>query len=97
MNASTPDSMRAVDLPRIVRLLEGLELSLADDMTLGGAVCRGFDPAKDFSPIVAFLRLQQRYLDLCAELNYKPTRKLTGMPHDDEPNDKTVPTEGGEK
>ena len=82
----------AVDLPRLVRILEGLELSLADDMTLGGAVCRGFDPAKDFSPIVAFLQLQQRYLDLCAELNYKPERKLTGIPHDDEPIDPSSTT-----
>jgi hypothetical protein len=70
---------------RVAGLLEGLELSLADDMTLSGAVCRGFDPAKDFSPIVAFLRLQQRYLNLCAELGYKPTRKLTGVSSQDEP------------
>lgn len=68
---------------RIKELLEGLEVSLSDDMTLGQVMARGFDPARDMSPIVAFLHLQQRYLNLCSELEFKPTRRLTGIPRDD--------------
>ncbi len=68
-----------MDDPKLIELLESLSMSLADDLTLGRAIVRGFDPGKTLAPVVAFLMTQQRFLKLCEHLGYTPSRTITGL------------------